>query len=280
MQSIISSGNSTDNSELQVAAIQMVSSADVNENLSQAEIWIGKAAEQGAGLVALPEYFCLLGRQDTDKLHIAEAPGQGPIQDFLSGQARRHGVWVIGGTLPLKSPDSDRIYNTTLVFDPQGQQVARYDKIHLFGFSRGPEHYDESVSIRPGENTPQSFAAPCGRVGLSICYDLRFPELYRAMGELSLIVVPAAFTFTTGQAHWELLLRARAVENQCYVLAPAQGGQHQNGRRTWGHSMLVDPWGQIVDVLPEGGGLVAGTISPQRLAEVRQSLPALRHRRL
>jgi len=272
-----SSANSAD---FCVAAIQMVSSTRVDDNLAQAQTWIHTAVQRGAQLVALPEYFCLLGQQDKDKLTIQEAPGSGPIQDFLSRQARQHGIWLVGGTVPLQSPEPERIYNATLVFDPQGQQVARYDKIHLFGFSRGQESYDESISMRPGNNPPQSFAAPCGKVGLSICYDLRFPELYRALGDVALIIVPSAFTYTTGQAHWELLLRTRAIENQCYVLAPAQGGKHENGRRTWGHSMLVDPWGQIVSVVDENPGIALGTIADSRLHDVRQSLPALRHRRL
>jgi len=267
-------------SQFCVAAIQMVSSTRLDDNLTQAQTWIQAAVQRGAQLVALPEYFCLLGRRDKDKLAIQETPGSGPIQDFLSHQARRHGIWLVGGTLPLASPESDRIYNTTLVFDPQGAPVARYDKIHLFGFSRGQESYDESISIRPGDNAPQFFQAPCGKIGLSVCYDLRFPELYRALGDMALIIVPSAFTYTTGQAHWELLLRARAIENQCYVLAPAQGGRHENGRRTWGHSMLVDPWGKIVSVVEEGPGTAIGTIEGSRLHDIRQSLPALRHRRL
>jgi len=266
--------------QFRVAAIQMVSSTRLDDNLAQAETWIGVAAQQGAQLVALPEYFCLLGHEDTDKLKIQETPGNGPIQDFLSRQAQQHGIWLVGGTLALKSPEPERIYNTTLVFDPQGLPVARYDKIHLFGFSRGQESYDESTSIRPGSNAPQSFQAPCGKVGLSVCYDLRFPELYRALGDMALIIVPSAFTYTTGQAHWELLLRARAIENQCYVLAPAQGGKHENGRRTWGHSMLIDPWGEVISVVAQDPGIAIGTIEASRLHAVRQSLPALRHRRL
>ncbi|OWT55674.1 carbon-nitrogen hydrolase family protein [Candidimonas nitroreducens] len=264
--------------EFRVAAVQTVSAADWPSNRDQAAGLIERAAGQGAELIALPEYFCLMGRRDTDKVQMKEQPGQGPIQDFLRQQAERHRVWLVGGTLPLASPDADRIYNTSLVYGPDGECVARYDKIHLFGFRKGEESYDESVSIRPGSNTPQSFDAPCGKVGLSICYDLRFPELYRAMGELSLILVPAAFTYTTGSAHWEILLKARAIENQCYVLAPAQGGKHENGRRTWGHSVLIDPWGEIIDECPEGPGVAAGVIDQQRLAEVRASLPALKHR--
>jgi len=263
-----------------VAAIQTVSSADVRDNLEQAAALIQQAAERGAQMAVLPEYFCLMGRRDVDKVALREQPGTGPIQQFLRESARRHGIWLVGGTLPLESPDSGRIYNTTLVYDPQGVQVARYDKIHLFGFRRGDESYDESATIRPGELQPRTFDAPCGKVGLSICYDLRFPELYRAFGETSLIVVPAAFTYTTGSAHWETLLRARAIENQCYVLAAAQGGKHENGRRTWGHSMLIDPWGEVLDCLPEGPGLAVGVVNRGRLDDVRQALPALRHRTL
>lgn len=260
-----------------VAAVQMVSSTRVDDNLEQAAQGIARAAEAGAHLVVLPEYFCVMGRKDTDKLDLREAPGQGPIQDFLRSQARQHGIWLVGGTLPLETEEAGRIYNSSLVFGPDGSQLARYDKIHLFGFSGASEAYDESRTILAGTQ-PQSFDAPCGKVGLSICYDLRFPELYRAFAPASLLVVPSAFTFTTGSAHWEVLLRARAIENQCYVLAAAQGGRHENGRRTWGHSMLIDPWGDIVDCLPEGPGIVVGDIVRERLTEVRASLPALQHR--
>lgn len=262
-----------------VAAIQMVSTPEVQENFASAARLVAQAAEQGAQLVLLPEYWPLLGRHERDKLCHAEADGTGPIQAFMQTQARQHQVWLVGGTLPLQSDDPDKVLNTSLVYDPQGRRVARYDKIHLFNFSRGQESYDEARTIEHGGEV-RSFEAPFGRVGLSVCYDLRFPELYRAMGECALIVMPAAFTYTTGRAHWELLLRARAVENQCYVLASAQGGEHVNGRRTWGHSMLVDPWGEIVSVLPEGEGLVIGDIDPHRLQYVRESLPALRHRKL
>ena len=263
---------------IRVAAVQTVSGASLQANLAQAADLVALAADAGARLVALPEYFCLMGRQDGDKVALRESPGQGPIQDFLRDCAARHGIWLVGGTLPLESPDEGRIYNTTLVYGPAGEPAARYDKIHLFGFRKNTEAYDESVTIRPGENRPQVFDAPCGKTGLSICYDLRFPELFRAFGEVNLIVLPAAFTYTTGSAHWEILLRARAIENQCYVLASAQGGRHENGRRTWGHSMLVDPWGEVVDSLAEGPGFVSGAISLARIAEVRQALPALKHR--
>ncbi|WP_250537802.1 MULTISPECIES: carbon-nitrogen hydrolase family protein [unclassified Caballeronia] len=261
----------------QVAALQMVSTPERDRNLADAGRLIAEAARGGAQLVLLPEYFCYMGFKDTDKLAIRETPGAGPIQQFLSDAAREHRVWIIGGTLPLQSPEPNRVLNTTLVFDPTGKQVARYDKIHLFNFEKGEESFDESRTICPGSEV-RTFEAPFGRVGLSVCYDLRFPELYRKLGDCALMVVPSAFTYTTGNAHWETLLKARAVENQCYVLAAAQGGRHENGRRTWGHSMLIDPWGAIVAVKDEGMGVVAGGIDLQRIAAVRQSLPAYRHR--
>ncbi|MGI4814707.1 MAG: carbon-nitrogen hydrolase family protein [Janthinobacterium lividum] len=263
-----------------VAALQMVSKPDLDANLADAAALIAEAARNGVQMVLLPEYFCLMGRHDSDKVAIRETPGDlanGVIQRMLEESARTHRVWVVGGTLPLVAPEPERVLNTTLVFDPTGRQVARYDKIHLFSFSQGDQAFDESRTIRPG-SAPTTFDAPFGRVGLSICYDLRFPELYRAFGDCALIVVPSAFTYTTGSAHWEILLRARAIENQCYVLAAAQGGRHENGRRTWGHSMLIDPWGNIVAQREEGPGIVAGDIDPQRIAEVRASLPALGHR--
>ena len=261
----------------QVAGLQMVSTPVVQENLDQAAGLIAKAAGAGATLVSLPEYFCFMGHADHDKWKIKEEAGAGPIQEFLSEQARKHKICIAGGTLPLSIPGDNRVFNTTIVFDAAGKPCARYDKIHLFKFARGTESYDESIAIGPG-NLPVHFNMNGADIGLSVCYDLRFPELYRAMGTPALVLVPAAFTYTTGRAHWELLLRARAVENQCYVLAAAQGGKHPNGRRTWGHTMLVDPWGEIVDVLAEGPGVVTGTIEPSRLAEVRSSLPALQHR--
>ncbi|WGS50484.1 carbon-nitrogen hydrolase family protein [Paraburkholderia sp. D15] len=264
-------------SAFRVAALQMVSTPDRDRNLAEAQRLIAEAAADGAQLVLLPEYFCFMGHKDTDKLAIRETYQDGPIQRFLADAARRHKIWVIGGTLPLTAPEAARVLNTTLVFDPHGNEAARYDKIHLFNFEKGAESFDEARTICPGGEV-RTFAAPFGRVGLSVCYDLRFPELYRRMGDCALIVVPSAFTYTTGRAHWEMLLRARAVENQCYVLAAAQGGTHENGRRTWGHSMLIDPWGEIVAVRDEGAGVVAGNLERARIDEVRQSLPAWRHR--
>jgi len=262
-----------------VAAVQMISSPDVAQNIATARRLVAEAAAGGAQLVTLPEYWPIMGMSDADKVGRAEQPGKGPIQDFMAETAREHGIWLIGGTLPLVSPDADKVMNTTLVFDPQGQSVSRYDKIHLFGFTKGNESYDEARTIVPGQAVTM-FDAPFGRVGVAICYDLRFPELFRAMGDCTLMVVTAAFTHTTGMAHWEVLLRARAIENQCYVLASAQGGLHPNGRRTFGHSMLIDPWGQVKAVLAEGEGVVSGDIDTAFLAGVRESLPALKHRKL
>jgi predicted amidohydrolase len=269
-------------STLRVAAVQMVSRQEVEANLRDAEALIAEAAAGGARLVALPEYFCLMGRRDSDKLAIREVDGEGPIQQFLADQASKHGIWLVGGTLPLAAPQADRVLNTTLVFDPQGRRVARYDKIHLFAFSKGAESYDEARTIAPGAQITvfdvRSDEGPRVKIGLSVCYDVRFPELYRAMDEPDLILVPAAFTATTGRAHWETLLKARAVENLCYVLAPAQGGRHENGRATFGHTMLIDPWGEVVASRDEGPGVVIGDIDLQMIASVRTDLPALAHR--
>lgn len=265
---------------MQVAALQMVSTPEVVENLQQAAELLAQAQAQGAELALLPEYFCILGMRDTDKLGVAEPDGSGPIQDFLAAAALRHKMWIIGGTLPLRTADPARVTNTLLVFGPDGKRVARYDKIHLFRFERGAERYDESRTLAAGAVTAATFDAPCGRVGLSICYDVRFPELYRALGDCALMVVPSAFTATTGAAHWEVLLRARAIENQCYVLAAAQGGLHRNRRSTHGDSILIDPWGRVIDRLASGPGVVSGVVDPAWTAELRAGLPALSHRRL
>jgi predicted amidohydrolase len=264
---------------VKVAAIQMVSTAVVEENLDSARRLIADAALQGAQLVLLPEYWPIMGMKDSDKVAHAEQLDAGPIQKFMSDAAREHGLWLIGGTLPMVAPEADKVLNTVMVYNPDGEHVVRYDKIHLFSFTKGEESYDEARTIVHGTKVA-SFEAPFGRVGLSVCYDLRFPELYRAMGDCALIVMPAAFTYTTGKAHWEILLRARAIENQCYVLAAAQGGLHRNARRTWGHSMLIDPWGEVKAVLPEGEGVVCGEIDPAFLHQVRESLPALKHRKM
>lgn len=260
-----------------VAAVQMVSTPRVDDNLQAAARLIAEAADQGAELVALPEYFPIMGISDQDKFKVREADGRGPIQDFLADSARRHGVWLVGGSLPLIAGAAGKVLNSCLVYDPQGERAARYDKIHLFGFANGAERYDESATIEAGSRLAV-FDTPFARVGLSICYDIRFPELYRALGVTDLLVIPAAFTATTGRAHWEILLRARAIENQCYVLAVAQGGRHENGRETHGDSMLIDPWGDILDRLPKGPGIVVGELDHARIEAVRASLPALQHR--
>ena len=266
---------------MKTAALQMVSTPDWPSNRDAAARLIAAAAAAGAQLVQLPEYFCVLGRRDTDKLALAEEPGQGPIQDFLSATAREHGLWLVGGTLPVATRSEGLALNRCVAYAPDGHAAAHYDKIHLFAFDKDGESFNEGRTLIAGTEPVALQMGPL-RVGLSICYDLRFPELYRALMSppCDLLCVPSAFTHTTGQAHWELLLRARAVENQCYVLAAAQGGNHLNGRRTWGHSMIVDPWGEVVDMLPEGEGMVIADVDLERLAAVRSQLPALRHRRI
>jgi nitrilase len=268
------------NSPMRIAAIQMISAPDLAPNLATAARLIADAAGQGAQLVALPEYFPIISPSDADRLALREIDGHGPIQDFLAASAARHGIWLVGGTLPLAASDPTKQRNACLVFDPAGRQVARYDKIHLFGFEKGDEVYDEAATIEAGLPAPIAFDAPCGRVGLGICYDLRFPELFRQIGAVNLIILPAAFTDTTGRAHWEILLRARAIENQCYVLAAAQGGLHPTGRMTHGNSMVIDPWGEVIARIDKGEGVVVAELDPARIAEVRASLPALQHRRL
>ncbi len=271
---------------MKIAAVQMLSTPRVADNLARAAALIAEAAATGAELVALPEYFCLMGERDTDKLAHAEAPGDGPIQAMLAASARANGVWLVGGTLPLRVDGrTERAHNASLVFAPDGTLAARYDKIHLFRFDDGERRYDEAATLDAGSKpvalTLHDRSGGAWRVGLSICYDLRFPELYRALAEppCDLLLVPSAFTYPTGQAHWELLLRARAVENQCFVLAPAQGGRHENGRRTWGHTMAVGPWGEVLSVREaEGEGMVLAELDAGRIAQVRAQLPALSHR--
>lgn len=260
-----------------IAAVQMVSTPRVDDNLRSAAHLVAEAVAQGAELVALPEYFPIMGMNEGDKVRVRERDGDGPIQGFLAETARRHGIWLIGGSLPLLAGHPDKVLNASVAYNPQGERVARYDKIHLFGFQKGAERYNESATIEAG-SLPVAFDTPFGRVGLSICYDIRFPELYRALGVTDLLVVPAAFTETTGRAHWEILLRARAIENQCYVLAAAQGGRHENGRETHGNSMLIDPWGDLLDRKLKGPGVVIGELDHARIAEIRASLPALKHR--
>ena len=267
----------TTQSMFRVAAIQMASGPHVQANLQEAARLIELAAASGARIISLPEYFCIMGMKDTDKVAVRERDGTGPIQDFLASQAAKHKVWMIGGSVPLECAVADKVRNACLVFDGDGKRVARYDKIHLFGFEMGQERYSEERTIEPGSGIV-AIDSPYGRLGISVCYDLRFPELYRAMGEVDLIFVPSAFTETTGRAHWDTLIRARAIENLAYVIAPAQGGYHVNGRETHGHTMIVDPWGVVLDRLPRGSGVVVAGVNPTYQAKVRRSLPSLKHR--
>ena len=261
------------------AALQMVSTPEVMSNLESADRLIAAAAAAGARLVALPENFYLIGRHEADKVRVREPEGEGPIQGFLAAAARRHRVWIVGGTAPISCADPGRIRSACLVFDDSGRRVARYDKMHLFRFEAGDERYDESRTLEGGERAV-AVQSPFGRLALSVCYDVRFPELYRELGDFDAMFVPSAFTVPTGAAHWETLLRARAIENQAYVIAPAQGGLHASGRRTYGHSMIVDPWGQVLAVRPEGEGVLLAEIDTERVQEVRASLPAVANRRL
>ena len=262
-----------------VAALQMVSTPELMPNLGSADRLIAAAAAAGARLVALPENFYLIGRHEADKVRAREPEGEGPIQGFLAAAARRHRVWIVGGTAPISCADPGRIRSACLVFDDSGRRVARYDKMHLFRFEAGDERYDESRTLEAGESAV-AVQSPFGRLALSVCYDVRFPELYRELGDFDAMFVPSAFTVPTGAAHWETLLRARAIENQAYVIAPAQGGLHASGRRTYGHSMIVDPWGQVLAVRPEGEGVLLAEIDTERVQEVRASLPAVANRRL
>lgn len=268
---------------MKVAAVQMVSGISLDHNLAQAHELLEQARVAGAELAVLPEYFCFMGRQDSDKLVLAETPGLGTVQDFLADTAREMKMWLVGGTLPMATDDPTHAANASMVYDPKGKPVARYDKIHLFRFDNGRERYDEAAVLAAG-HTPTTFEmgdreGRHWRLGMSVCYDLRFPELYRQLNA-HVLLVPAAFTHATGQAHWEVLLRARAIENQAYVIASAQGGLHENGRRTWGQSMVIDPWGTVLGQHAVGPGVVVCDIDMTHLEQVRQQLPALQHRQL
>lgn len=265
------------------AAIQMASSPNVGANLLEAEKLIAEAAKAGAKLVALPENFALMGEHELDKVNVSEIDGVGPIQDFLSETAKKYGVWIVGGTMPIKADQAKKVRASCLVYDDQGRRVARYDKIHLFDVSvpDTDEVYRESDSIEPGVDAVL-VDTPFGKLGLSVCYDLRFPELFRSMVAqgAEILFVPAAFTALTGAAHWEVLLRARAIENLCYVIAPNQGGFHINGRQTFGHSMIIDPWGSVLSSHKTGGGFVIAEIDLDKLAKVRAAFPVLQHRKI
>ena len=265
------------------AVIQMVSGPDVRENLAAAGGLISAAAGSGADFALLPEYFPLISDDDRDKLEYREKPGAGPLQDFLAGQAARHRLWLMGGTLPLDCGDPDRVYNSCLLYDPDGRLAARYEKIHLFDVAvegEAREAYNESRTIAPGRDAVVA-DLPFARVGMSVCYDLRFPEHYRRLldGGANVITVPSAFTWSTGKRHWEILLRARAVENLCYVVASNQGGRNTEKRTTWGHSMIIDPWGDILASVDEGPGVACADIDLDRLHRLRRSFPALEHRK-
>ncbi|OFN30962.1 acyltransferase [Neisseria sp. HMSC064F04] len=280
---------------IRVAAVQMISSTDPDANIDTMKRLVRQAAEQGADWVLLPEYWPLMGRKDTDKLAFAEPLVNGRFdetryarfsetrcarfQTTLSETAAECGVVLFGGTIPLPSPDEGKVMNTMLVYDRDGTQIGLYHKMHLFGFSGLGERYAEADTISAGGDVPK-LTADGVPLAVGVCYDLRFPEFFRAQQPFDVLLLPAAFTYTTGKAHWELLLRARAVENQCYVIASAQGGEHESGRRTFGHSMIIDPWGEILDVLPEGEGIVIADLDGTRLQSVRTRLPALKHRLL
>jgi len=269
-----------------VAAVQMVSGDDVAANLETAARLLSRAQQAGAVLAVLPENFALMSAREAEKLEVAEAEGQGPIQEFLATTARRLRLWIVAGTVPLQA-DGRRVYAASLVYGDDGRQRARYDKMHLFdvelpGTEGAAERYRESATIAPGDDRTVVVETPAGRLGMTVCYDLRFPELYRRLGAAGaeLLAVPSAFTARTGEAHWLSLLRARAIENQCYVVAPNQGGAHPGGRRTWGHSVIIDPWGQCLAECENGEGVIVAALPRDRLLNLRQSFPVLQHRRI
>lgn len=266
-----------------VAAIQMASGPNVKANLEEAERLIKTAVQQDAKLVVLPENFAIMGLSEMDKVAIAEAPGEGPIQQFLSQQARKHEIWIVGGTIPIESNVTGKVFSASLLYNDNGDMVARYDKIHLFDvvLEASKESYTESETIEPGDDVVV-VDTPFGKLGMAICYDLRFPELFRAMADvgMEICVLPSAFTSLTGKAHWESLLRARAIENLCYMIAPDQGGYHINGRETHGDSMIIDPWGVVLNRLPHGTGVVVSDIDLEKLRKTRKNFPALQHKRL
>ncbi len=267
---------------LRVAAVQMVSGMEVKPNLHTAELLLAQAAHAGAQLVVLPENFACMGRQDAAQLPISETPGQGIIQDFLAQQAAKHQLWLVGGTLPLRTQTPDTVRSACLVFNAQGQQVARYDKIHLFDVQvAAGEAYRESNIFAAG-NQPVVLDTPWGKLGLAICYDVRFPELFRHLMQqgMDFFALPAAFTAVTGAAHWELLLRTRAVENLSFCIAANQGGIHANGRNTYGDSLICDAWGQVLQRLPQGSGLVCADLDFVQQRELRERFPCLQHTRL
>lgn len=270
--------------KVKAAVLQMTSGPEVEANLASARFLLERARVEGATLAVLPENFAIMGHREADKVEVAEFPGEGPIQAFLGCCARELGLWIVGGTIPLRIENEPRrVAAASLVFDDRGRCVGRYDKIHLFDVDipQRTERYRESSTVAPG-NTPIVVSTPCGRIGMAVCYDVRFPELFRVLQEqgAEILSLPSAFTAPTGKAHWELLARARAVENLCYVLAPAQSGIHPNGRETWGDSLIVDPWGQVLSRVTEPGpGLAVAEIDRTVQQELRERFPALSHRR-
>ncbi|MCK4586770.1 MAG: carbon-nitrogen hydrolase family protein [Gammaproteobacteria bacterium] len=266
-----------------IAAVQMASGPNVNANLTEAGRLIAMAADAGARMVVLPENFAIMGMSEIDKVNIREQDGQGAIQDFLSEQSVKHGVWLVGGTVPLVSGDSNKVRGACLLFNDKGERVSRYDKIHLFDvhLPESGENYNESETIEKGDDVVV-VDTPFGRLGLAVCYDLRFPELFRKMVDMGvqIVALPSAFTAMTGRAHWEVLLRARAIENLCYLVASAQGGYHVNGRETYGDSMIVNPWGVVVDRLTSGSGIVIAEIDLEYLESTRRNFPVLEHRKI
>jgi deaminated glutathione amidase len=267
-----------------VATIQMVSTANVDENLASAAMLIKQAAKQDCEFALLPEYFPIISDNEEDKLLHRETFGSGPIQNFLAEQAIDHGIWLMGGTIPLETGESNRVYNSCLLYSPDGKVVARYEKMHLFDVqvdNNDNESYNESHTISPGNKVVVA-QTPFAPIGMSVCYDLRFPELYRSMldQDITLITVPSAFTFATGKRHWEILLKARAVENLCYVIAANQGGQNTSRRTTWGHSMIIGPWGDILAEVKQGPGIAVADLDFNYLEGLRKTFPALTHRKL
>ena len=266
-----------------IAAIQMASGPNVTANLTEADKLIGQAVDAGAGMVVLPENFAMMGMTEKDKVGIKEAPGKGPIQESLARLAMKYQAWIIGGTIPIQTENPDKVLAASLIFDDKGKQVGEYDKIHLFDvkLEESDETYHESETTKPG-NSVTVVDSPFGRIGVAVCYDLRFPELFRSMvnESVEIIAVPSAFTAITGKAHWETLLRARAIENLVYVVAAAQGGYHVNGRETYGNSMIVDPWGTVLDCLPRGSGFVIAEIDLEKIKNTRRNFPVLEHRRM
>lgn len=266
-----------------VAAIQMASGSNVSANLLEAERLVNEAVDNGAQLVVLPENFAFMGKTDSELSNLKETDGTGPLQEFLSQLAKKHGIWLIGGTIPLEATDNHKVRASCLMFDHLGKRISRYDKIHMFDVNlmEADEHYIESDAIEPG-NQALVVDTPFGKIGFAICYDLRFPELFRKMIDAGseIFVLPAAFTAITGKAHWEALIRSRAIENVSYIIAAAQGGYHISGRETHGQSMIVDPWGTILSQASGGSNVVMATIDQEYLASVRRNFPCINHRKL